>query len=269
MKIEVNGIQLDYRDQGAGLPVVFIHAFPLNQSMWDDQLQEFKKICRTITLDLRGFGNSDVPPGPYLMDRMAADVRALMSALEIEEAVLVGLSMGGYVSLAFYRNYPGDVLGLVLADTRATADSHEARKRRLDSAEKAEREGASAVAEDTIPVLLGKSTIEKKPEVVSRVRGMIEANSPAGIAAAQRGMAERPDSTYVLPAIDRPTLIIVGAEDSLTPVAEAEALRNGIPHSRLSVIPNAGHLTNLEQPAEFNSAVREFLAQFGNPNEDT
>jgi 3-oxoadipate enol-lactonase len=261
MKIEVNGIQIDYKDQGAGLPVVFIHAFPLNQTMWDDQLHEFRTVYRTITLDLRGFGNSEVPPGPYLMDRMAADVRGLMSALDIEEAVLVGLSMGGYVSLAFYRNYPGAVRGMVLADTRATADTHEARKRRLDSAEKAEREGASAVADDTLPLLLGRSTIEHKPEVVSRVRGMIEANSPAGIAAAQRGMAERPDSTYILAGIDRPTLIIVGSEDSLTPVAEAEALRNGIPHSQLCLIKDAGHLTNLEQPAEFNSALSEFLVQ--------
>lgn len=267
MKIEVNGIQLDYKDQGAGLPVVFIHAFPLNQAMWDDQLQEFKKAFRTVTVDLRGFGNSDVPPGPYLMDRMAADVRALMSALEIEEAVLVGLSMGGYVSLAFYRNYPGAVTGMVLADTRAGADSPEARKRRLDSAEKVEREGVSAIADDVIPMLLANSTIEQKPEVVNRVRGIIEANSPAGVAAAQRGMAERPDSTYILTGIDKPILIVVGSEDSLTPVAEAEALRNGIPHSRLTVIKNAGHLTNLEQPAEFNFAVREFLAQFGNPND--
>jgi pimeloyl-ACP methyl ester carboxylesterase len=261
MKIEINGIQLDYRDQGEGLPVFFIHAFPLNQTMWDEQLHEFRKMCRTITLDLRGFGNSEVPPGPYLMDRMSADVRGLMSALDIEDAVLVGLSMGGYISLAFYRNYPGAVKGMVLADTRASSDTHEARKRRLGSAEKAEREGTSAIAADMVPLLLGRSTIERKPEVVSRIRTMIEANSPAGIAAAQRGMAERPDSTYILAGIDRPTLIVVGSEDSLTPVAEAEALRNGIPHSRLCVIKDAGHLTNLEQPAQFNSALSEFLVR--------
>jgi 3-oxoadipate enol-lactonase len=259
MKIEINGIQFEYKDQGEGLPVVFIHAFPLGQTMWDGQLQEFRKVCRTITLDLRGFGDSEVAHGPYLMDRMAADVRGLMSALDIEEAVLVGLSMGGYVSLAFYRNYPGAVRGMVLADTRASSDTHEARARRLASAEKAEREGASAIADDMVPLLLGRSTIEHKPEVVSRVRKMIEANSPAGIAAAQRGMAERQDSTYILAGIDRPTLIIVGSEDSLTPVSEAEALRNGIPHSQLIVIKDAGHLTNLEQPAEFNSALSEFF----------
>jgi pimeloyl-ACP methyl ester carboxylesterase len=259
MKIEINGIQIDYRDQGEGPPVVFIHAFPLGQTMWDDQLHEFRKVCRTITLDLRGFGDSEVPPGPYQMDRLAADVRGLMSAVDIEEAVLVGLSMGGYVSLAFYRNYPGAVRGLVLADTRASSDTHEARARRLSSAERAEREGASAIADDMVPLLLGRSTIEHKPDVVNRVRKMIEANSPAGIAAAQRGMAERQDSTYILAGIDRPTLIIVGSEDTLTPVSESEALRNGIPHSRLRVIKDAGHLTNLEQPAEFNSALSEFF----------
>jgi len=126
--------------------VIFIHAFPLNQTMWDDQLVALQNHCRVITLDLRGFGRSDAPPGPYLMDQMAADVRGLMSALDIDRAVLVGLSMGGYVSLSFYRDYPDSVLAMVLADTRASADTHEARERRLKSAAKAEREGARAIA---------------------------------------------------------------------------------------------------------------------------
>src|SRR5713101_3952352 len=124
MLINVNGISVDYRDQGAGIPVIFIHAFPLNQTMWDDQLAVLhNRCCRTITLDLRGFCQSDAPQGPYLMDQMAADIRGLMSALGIDRAVLVGLSMGGYVSLAFYRNYPDSVRALVLADTRASADT--------------------------------------------------------------------------------------------------------------------------------------------------
>ena len=192
---------------------------------------------------------------------MALDIRGLMAALEIKDAVLVGLSMGGYISLAFYRNYPGDVRAMILADTRAGADTHDARKRRLNSARKAETEGAAAIADEMIEKLLGPSTIQHRPEVVGRVRSMIEANSPSGIAAAQRAMASRLDSTYILAGIDCPVLIAVGAEDSLTPVAEAEAMRNGIPHSRMVVIPAAGHLSNLEQPAEFNRALAEFIRE--------
>ncbi|HEX8091969.1 MAG TPA: alpha/beta fold hydrolase [Blastocatellia bacterium] len=259
MKIEINKINIDYRDEGAGIPVIFIHAFPLNQSMWDEQLAGLKNHCRVITIDLRGFGKSDAPDGPHSMDQMASDVRGLMAALDIDRAVLAGLSMGGYVSLAFYRNYPEAIRGLVLADTRATADAREARERRLKSAEKAEREGARAIADDMTPLLLGRSTVESRTSIVERVRAMIEANSPHAIAAAQRGMAERLDSTAILAGIDFPTLIIVGAEDKLTPVAEAEALRARIGGSRLRVIESAGHLSNMEQPAQFNSIMIEFI----------
>lgn len=259
MLIKTNGISIDYRDEGAGVPVIFIHAFPLDQTMWDDQLAALQNHCRTITLDLRGFGQSEAPRGPYLMDQMAADVRGLMSALGIDRAVLVGLSMGGYVSLSFCRNYPDSVHAMVLADTRAGADTYDARERRLMSAERAEREGARAIAEDMIPLLLGRTTIESRPSVVERVRAMIEATSPRGIAGAQRGMAERRDSTLVLEAIDFPMLILVGAEDTLTRVAEAEGLCAGIRGARLRVIEEAGHLSNLEKPDEFNSALIEFI----------
>ena len=259
MLIKTNGIGIDYRDQGSGIPIIFLHAFPLNQTMWDDQMVALQNCCRVITLDLRGFGRADAPQGPYMMDQMAADVRGLMSALDIERAVFVGLSMGGYVSLALYRDYPGSVLALVLADTRAGGDTEEARERRLKSAEKAEREGARAIAEDMIPLLLGRTTREKRPAVAERVREMIESNSPAGIAAAQRGMAERRDSTYILAAIDSPTLILAGAEDTLTTVAEAEGFRAGIRGSRLRVLEGAGHLSNLEAPHDFNAALIEFI----------
>lgn len=259
MKATINGITIDYRDQGAGEPVIFIHAFPLNQTMWDEQVAALSPHGRAITLDLRGFGNSEVAAGPSAMAQMAADVRGLMAALDIKRATLVGLSMGGYVALAFYRAYPDAVRALVLADTRASADSHEARARRMQSAEKAERDGASAIADDMVPLLLGRSTLESRPDIQARVRAMIEANSPHGIAAAQRGMAARRDSIYLLIAIDFPTLILVGAEDMLTRVAEAEGLRDGIHQAELRVIEGAGHLSNLEQPHEFNAALIDFI----------
>ncbi len=261
MKAKINGINIDYRDEGAGLPVILIHAFPLNQTMWDEQVSALRGRLRVVTLDLRGFGRSDVPAGPYLMDQMASDIRALMSALSIERAVIAGLSMGGYISLAFYRNYPDAVHALVLADTRASADTEEGRGRRMKSAEKAEREGAAAIADDMVSLLLARATVENRPDVVRRVREMIEANSPQAIAAAQNGMAARADSIYILAGVSCPTLILVGSEDTLTPPAEAEALRNGIPGSNLQVIEGAGHLSNMERPSEFNNALINFIEE--------
>jgi 3-oxoadipate enol-lactonase len=259
MKVTINHLSINYRDQGSGEPVIFLHAFPLNQTMWDEQVAALSHHCRAITLDLRGFGGSDAGQGPAEMEQMAADVRGLMSALDVERATLVGLSMGGYVGLAFYREYPDAVRALVLADTRASADTHAARERRLQSAEKAEREGAAAIADDMTPLLLGETTRRTRPDVAARVRAMIEANSPQAISAAQRGMAMRRDSTYILAAIDFPTLIIVGAEDRLTPAAEAESLRDGIRGARLRVIEGAGHLSNVERPDEFSAALTEFI----------
>jgi pimeloyl-ACP methyl ester carboxylesterase len=259
MKIEVNGIKIDYRDEGEGLPVIFVHAFPLNQTMWDDQVDALKQTCRAITLDLRGFGRSGFASSPHSIEQMASDVRGLMKALEIDSAVLVGLSMGGYISLAFYRNYPECVRALVLADTRATSDTPEARDRRIKSAEKAEREGSTAIADDVVPMLLGRSTLSTRSDLIERTRELIEANSPVGIAAAQRAMASRRDSTDLLAGMSTPVLVIVGSEDSLTPPADAETMHRAIRGSHLRVIEGAGHLSNLEQPRAFNSALSEFI----------
>lgn len=259
MLIKINEITVDYRDQGTGPAVIFLHAFPLNQSMWNDQTSALSNRYRTITMDLRGFGGSDAPQGPYLMDQMAADVRALITALNIEQAVLVGLSMGGYISLAFCRDYPDAIRAMVLADTRAGADTPEARDRRLKSAVKAETDGAAAIAAEVVPSLLGRTSLESRPAVVERVRDMIEANSPVGIAGAQRGMAERVDSTTVVAAINFPVMVIVGAEDTLTPISEAEKLRDSIPGARLTIIEQAGHLSNVERPEEFNTVLKQFI----------
>jgi 3-oxoadipate enol-lactonase len=259
MKLEINQINIHYHDEGEGLPVIFIHAFALNQTMWRAQVAALKHQYRCITLDLRGFGHSDVTDEPSLMNQMASDVRELMKALAIDKAVLVGLSMGGYIALAFYRNFPEAVRALVLADTRATADSEQAKANRLGSAEKALREGSAAIADETTPKLLGDTTLSSNPELVQLVHAIQAANSPVGIAAAQRGMAARVDSTDLLASIEVPTLVIVGSEDKLTPPADAEVIHQGISHAKLLVIENSGHLSNMETPEPFNSALAEFL----------
>lgn len=264
MKAQINGINISYRDEGSGLAVIFIHGFPLNQTMWDDQVAALKDRFRVITVDLRGFGQSDVPDGPYAMSQMADDIRGLMRVIGLERAVLAGLSMGGYVSLAFYRKHPEAVQAMVLADTRAVADNAEGRERRMKSAEKAELSGSKAIADDMVAVALGATTLKDRPEVVRRMREMAESSAPQAIAAAQRGMAERLDSRDLLAAIDFPVLIICGEEDTLTPLAESEALKQSIPGSKLVVIPAAGHLSNLEQSEPFNAALIEFLDSIAN-----
>jgi pimeloyl-ACP methyl ester carboxylesterase len=260
MKIAINGIELDYRDEGAGLPVIFFHAFPLNQTIWDEQVAAIRKQYRVITFDWRGFGNSTRQSDePIQMSQLATDARELLRHLSIEKAVIVGLSMGGYAALAFYRAYPDAVLALVLADTRATLDAPEARERRFQSAEKAEREGATAIAKDVVPALLGNTALSTKPELVNRVGAMVVATSPVTIAAGQRGMAARQDSTDLLAQINCPALVIIGEEDKLSSITEAEFTRNGIAGAKLAVIERAGHLSNMEQPEEFNRVLLDFL----------
>jgi pimeloyl-ACP methyl ester carboxylesterase len=261
MKALINGINLDYLDEGQGVPVIFIHAFPMNLAMWASQVINLAPICRVIALNLRGFGGSDVPCGPYWMALLASDVRGLMSKLGIERAILVGLSMGGYVAMSFYRNFPYAVIGLVLADTRAAADNAEGRERRLKSAERAEQEGIEAIVDDMVPLLLSQSAIEHRHDLLDRVRQIAIENRPEGLAAAQRGMAARPDSNEVLAHANCPTLVIVGEDDRLSTPEESSGWQQQMPNSRLAVIKAAGHLSNIEQPEAFNSALADFISR--------
>jgi len=260
MKASINGISISYRDQGQGIPVILIHAFPMNQAMWVGQVPALTRICRTITLDLRGFGESDVPPGPYWMSLMASDVRGLMAHLGIDRAVLLGLSMGGYVAMSFYRNFPDAVRGLVLADTRAAADNLQGRERRRASAEKAELYGTESIVDEMVQLLLSQNAIDTRHDVVNRVRAIALENQAQGLAAAQRGMADRSDSTEMLAGADCPALVIVGADDRLSPPEEARGWQERMPNSRLAIIPGAGHLSNIEQPDLFNQVVANFIS---------
>jgi 3-oxoadipate enol-lactonase len=256
--LEILDDALAHADVGHGLPVVLLHAFPLNRGMWEPQIAALFGECRCIAPDLRGFGDSP-KSGPYTMDRHADDVVALLDALQIEKAVVAGLSMGGYVALAMWRRHRGRVRALVLADTRSTADTDEAKQKRDDLIAVARRDGASAVAEKQITGLTGRSTREKQPELVNRIRTVMSGESVDGIVGALEAMRARPDSTPLLNQIDIPTLVVVGEEDVITPVKEARAMAAMIRGSRLEVIPEAGHLSNLERPAAFNAALSDFV----------
>jgi pimeloyl-ACP methyl ester carboxylesterase len=253
----VNGVQLAYHDQGTGLPLLLVHAFPLNSAMWRPQLEALSARYRVIAPDLRGFGASELGRDAISLDLYADDLAALLDQLGAERVAFCGLSMGGYIAFAFLRRYRERIRTLILADTRAQPDTEEGRRNREQMARTAEEQGPGAIADQMLPRLLSPSA----PEALrAEVRQIIEANDRRGIAAALRAMAARPDSTPLLATIDVPTLVIVGTEDVPTPPDDAQRMRGAIPNSRLIEIPGAGHLTNLEQPDVFNAAVDEFLS---------
>ncbi|NTU79678.1 MAG: alpha/beta fold hydrolase, partial [Chloroflexales bacterium] len=248
METNLNGIRMRYEDVGEGKAVLLLHAFPLSAAMWQRQVDALRDGYRVIAPDLRGFGGSDAPPGPYPMDQQADDMAALLEYLGVERAAVVGLSMGGYIAFAFWRRHRDKAAALVLADTRAGADSEEARAGREANARLAEEDGPGVIADKLIPGLVAPGASQA---VRDELRALITANSPEGIAGALRGMAARPDSTPDLAGIAVPVLVLVGAEDGLTPPAEADRIHQGIVGSDLAQVPAAGHLSNLEQPEVF------------------
>jgi 3-oxoadipate enol-lactonase len=254
----VNGIDVAYDDIGSGLPIVFLHAFPLDRSMWAPQLGALVRHGRCIAPDLRGFGAS-TPAPPYSMDQYADDVAGLLDALGSEPAVVVGLSMGGYVAFALVRRHRAKIRALALADTRAGPDTDEGREKRRRLIDVARSRGGGAVAAMQIESVVGATTRQRRPDVVETLRAMMAAAPVDGIVGALQAMMARPDSTPTLATIDVPTLIVVGDEDTLTPPKEAESMRERIRGSRVEVIAQAGHICNLERPAAFTHIVSEFV----------
>jgi len=252
-----DGAALFYHDSGTGQPLVLVHAFPLHSAMWHPQIAALNDHYRIIAPDLRGFGASELGQAPTSLAPYADDLAALLDHLGLDQVVLGGLSMGGYIALEFVRSHATRLTGLILADTRAGADSEDGKRGRETNARLAESNGAMAVGETMLPRLVAAHA----PDVLrAEIRTIIAENtSAAGTAAALRSMAARPDSTDLLTTITIPTLIIVGSEDLLTPPAEAHRLHAGIAGSQLIEIPNVGHLSNLEAPAAFNAAVQAFL----------
>jgi 3-oxoadipate enol-lactonase len=245
---------------GDGTPVVLLHDFPLDSRMWLPQVEALGGY-QVIVPDLRGFGAARALSGEVTpMDLLADDVARLLEERKLERVVLCGLSMGGYVALAFARRYPERLGGLVLCDTRAGADTEEARAARLAMAERVLADGVGFLPEVMLPRLLGETTRQRRPEVVQQVTETIGAQDSGGIAAAQRGMAERPDSTGVLGRIAVPSLVITGMQDELIRPEESTEMAAAIPDARLVQVPDAGHLVNLEQPDTVNEALLDFLA---------
>jgi len=262
MKAVVNGVTLAYDDHGAGWPLIFLHAFPLQRSMWGGEMAALlpQGRYRLVALDWRGFGESEIVGDVSTMELFADDVAGLMDTLGMQDAILCGLSMGGYAAFTFLRKYPRRLKGLILADTRPGADASEARANRENVARLAETEGTGAIADLQLPRLISEETRLYHPDVEARLRQMIDSATPQGIAAAARGMALRADSSDLLADISVPTLVIVGEQDAITPPAVAQEYAARIPNAQLIAIPHAGHLSNLEQPGAFLQAIGGFLA---------
>ena len=254
----VDSLEIGYDDVGAGMPVLFAHAFPLNRTMWAPNVSALVDRCRCVAADHRGFGESSVAP-PFSMDQYADDLARLLDVLRLDRVVFAGCSMGGYVAFAFLRRHRARVRALVLADTRSGADSPEGIEKRRKLIDAARQGGSTAVANAQIAGLVGASTREKHPDTYDAVHRMIAQAPVGGIIGALEAMMGRPDSTPMLSSIDVPTLIVVGSEDTLTPEAESRAMHERIPGSRLAVVAGAGHLASLERPAAFNHLLTEFL----------
>ncbi|MEZ5361706.1 MAG: alpha/beta hydrolase [Bryobacterales bacterium] len=257
MQATIDDRRVGYDAVGSGVPLLLLHAFPLNRTMYAEQTQGLRDAARVITFDLPGVGRSE--PGPLSVDGMADLAAGLLDALQIPRAIIGGVSMGGYAAMAFARRHPERLLGLVLANTRAAADSEEAREGRAEMAKVARDQGPSAIAERMLPKLLGPTALKRNRKLVDRVRAMIEGVPGEVISDLLTALAERADSTPSLAAIDVPTLVIASEDDAVTPASEAREWAQEIPESRYVEIPGVGHLSNLEAPTEFNKAVRSFL----------
>lgn len=263
MLAQINDIQMAFSDTGEGTPtVLLVHGYPFNRATWDPQLGPLRdQGARVIVPDLRGFGASEAGAGgPLTMERHADDLAALLDHLGVREPVVFGgLSMGGYIAFAFWRRHAERARAFVLADTKASADTPEARENRLKLARAAEQDGsAEPIVQAMLPRMFSPA-VPPEHALARQLRAIMAGTSGPSAAAGMRGLADRPDSLDLLPGIRVPTLVLVGDQDAITPVADAERLAAGVPGAQLTVIPGAGHVSNMEQPEAFNAALLGFL----------
>ena len=249
-----------YLEAGGGLPLVFLHGFPLSKAMWQPQLEALAPSARVLAPDLPGFGGTQRLAGTPSLEGMADRVAEWLDALSIREpVVLAGLSLGGYVTLAFARRHAARLRGLVLADTKADPDDEAGKAGRGKLIALAKESGPTAVIEQMMPKLLGADTVARGTALPEELRSIARAQSAAGVVDALQAMRCRPDAKPWLGAIAVPTLVVVGEQDRLTPPERSMELSRAIRGAELVRIPGAGHMSNLEQPEVFNGALETFL----------
>ncbi len=265
MKISLNGTSLHVEDAGdpRGSPVVFVHGFPFSGAMWQPQVAAVSPRYRAVTYDLRGMGRSAVGDGQYTIEGHVDDLIALLDHLGSTSPVIVGLSMGGYVTLRAVERHPDRFRALVLCDTRSEADDDPGKLKRAAGVAGVKRDGSAAFAAAFVPAVFAPASLTANPEAVSLIRDTIAATPPLAIAGQLLAMAGRTDTTPSLGRIAAPTLILCGELDAVTPPALSQAMHERIPGSRLEIVPDAGHLSNLENPGYFNGCLLDFLAGIG------
>lgn len=263
-KITISNNELNVLDRGEGPVILLVHGFPLTHAMWEPQIEALADSHRVIAPDLRGFGDSATTSGTVTMRQFADDLAELLGAMGITEPVVFcGLSMGGYIGWQFVKHHSHRVRGLICCDTKATADSAEAVQNRHKLAESVLKNGNSVLTQAMPEKLFAKQTLEQQPGVVEACKRMMLAAHPEGVAAALRGMAERPDMTSLLSSIDVPSLVIVGEEDQITTVKEMKEMTGAMAEATFVEVASAGHMAPLEQPEPVNEAINVFLKGLG------
>jgi len=264
MLASINGINLHYIDIGTAgsIPIVLVHGFPFSSEMWKEQiktLQDSKNTLRIIAYDLRGHGRSDVGDGQYTIELFVDDLIALLDHLKIDKAIFCGFSMGGYIALRAIERNPDRFSALILCDTMSTADSNEAKIRRANAIKQIKKEGVERYAEGFLKAVFATETFNAKPDIINGIRKTILSNSPLGICGALLAMAGRTDTTTTLSKINVPTLLLVGKQDAVTPPTAASSMHEQIRNSELYLIDSAAHMSNLENPTQFNEHLINFL----------
>lgn len=257
--LDLDGLALHYHDEGVGEPVVLVHGFPFTADLWMPQRAALSARYRVITPDLRGFGGSDPLHGTPSLDVYADDIIAILDELGVAQATVAGLSMGGYIVMAMLRRRPDRIRGIVLVSTKASPDTETAKQGRNDMIALVQRDGPGAVADTMLPKMLTERTRTENAELTAFVQAMMASSTAEGITAAAMALRDRPDSIGTLAAATVPALIVVGRDDVVTTVKDAEAMQEAIAGSHIEVLPAAAHLANLEQPAEVNRALLDFL----------
>jgi pimeloyl-ACP methyl ester carboxylesterase len=259
--LAVGETRLQVVDQGTGRPLLLVHGFPLDHTMWRGQIDELSRDYRVLAPDLRGFGRSDVSCGIVTMERFADDLAALLDVLHVDEPVIFcGLSMGGYIAWQFWRRHGRRLAQLILCDTRAAADTPEAVQARQDLAQRVLAEGTEPLVAAMISRLFAQGTRERQPALIDSTTAVIRATAPAGAAAALLGMAQRVDATAWLPQLQLPTLVVCGEEDVIATVTEMRQIAAALPQAQLAVVPACGHMAPLEDAPHVTQLIRTFLA---------
>jgi pimeloyl-ACP methyl ester carboxylesterase len=243
--------------------LLLIHGFPHDSTLWSPNLPALAQVADVVAVDLRGFGTKQTTREVNTMEDLAADIHRELVDRGIRRVIPCGLSMGGYVAMAFLERWPDMVNGLILCNTRSTADTEEAKAGREMTAQDAMAKGMAVIARGMLPKVLGATSRRERPELAARMEQLMARQDPRGVAAAARGMALRPDRTDVLRSFTLPALVITGAEDELMPLPTSRSMAEALPHGGLVVLPEVGHLSNAEAPEAFNAAVVRYLDRSG------